>query len=73
MALTPSNLLMVAACFALLQGMAWVRPDAASTETRAYLEPSLGGDQYDQLASPSLVGNSSEWPQILSAVALGVV
>ena len=35
-----SNPLVVATCFVHQQGKSWVKPDAVSTQTRAYLEPS---------------------------------
>ena len=41
MVLSFCNLSVMAAWFARQWGTAWVRPDAVSTQTRAYLEPSL--------------------------------
>lgn len=56
------------------QGKACVKPDAVSSQTKACLEPSHGGRGiYNQLASFSPFGNSSGWPQIHLAIALGVV
>lgn len=61
------------AWFSRPQEKAWVRPDAVSTKTKAYLElftPWEAG-QYDEGAS--LVGNSNGWPHTFLSVALDIV
>ena len=64
---------MVAAWFAWQQGKACVRLDVVSTQTKAYLEPSLrGGGQYNKFSNSSLAEKSDERPQILLAVAVGL-
>lgn len=47
-----SRPLMVAACFAQGWGQAWVRPFAVSVQTKAYIEPCLGGRGVDIITSP---------------------
>ena len=56
------------------QGKVWVRPDAVSTQSKAYETPHLhGGGQFNIFAKPSLSENFSGWLQTLLAVALGTV
>lgn len=56
-----SNPLMVAAWFTWQQGKAWVRPDAASTQTKAYLELSLRGRGTIESIWQSLTGWELWW------------